>query len=312
VSLKVLVSAPYFQPVIEEFRGEFSRRGIELLLPKVSERLEEAELLELVPDVDGVLCGDDRLTRRVLEKARKLKVICKWGTGIDSIDAEACKDLGIKLRNTLDAFSIPVADSVLGYALCFARRIVDTDRAMKAGEWHKLPGRALSECVFGIVGVGNVGSQVARRAAAFRPRLLGCDLRAIDPELRKETGIEQVSLEELLKASDFVSINCDLNPTSHHLIKKETLDLMRPTAALINTARGPIVREPDLCAALASGKIGFAALDVFEVEPLPLDSPLRGMPNVLLAPHNSNSSPRAWARVHRNTLDQLFAELGTP
>ncbi len=304
--MKVLVTAPYMQPVIDRFRPIFAEHGIELFVPPVNERFEEHELLQWIGDIDGVICGDDRFTERVLRAAPRLKVISKWGTGIDSIDREACKRLGIALCNTPNAFSEPVADTVLGYMLCFARRLPWMDRALRTSGWKKIPSVALRECTLGIIGVGNVGRAVARRAAAFGMRLLGTDPRQPPADFLASTGLQMVDRETLLRESDFVSINCDLNPTSYHLIDAAALAMMRPNAVLINTARGPIIEEPALVAALQSGQIAGAALDVFEDEPLPASSPLRAMDNVMLAPHNANSSPEAWERVHENTIRNLL------
>jgi D-3-phosphoglycerate dehydrogenase len=184
------------------------------------------------------------------------------------------------------------------------------DRAMKAGRWEKLRGRSLSECTLGVVGVGNVGKAVLRRARAFGMRLLGNDIVPIAPDFVLENGVEMTSLRDLLERSDFISLNCDLNPTSYHLINAETLGWVKPGAVLINTARGPVVDEPALIAALQEGRLAGAALDVFEVEPLPLNSPLLKMDNVMLAAHNSNSSPAAWERVHWNTIRNLLDGLG--
>ena len=307
--MKVLVTAPYMQPVIERFRPLFAERGITLAVPLVHERMEEAQLLPLVADVDGVICGDDRFTERVLLAAPRLRVLAKWGTGIDSIDRAACARLGIAVRNTPNAFSEPVADTTLGYMLCFARRLPWMDRAMRDGAWQKLPGFALRERTLGIVGLGNVGRAVARRAAAFGMRVLAADPARPPAELVDALGVELVDQTTLLRESDFVSLHCDLNPSSHHLIDAAALALMRPDAVLINTARGSVVDEAALVAVLRAGQIGGAALDVFEQEPLPADSPLLHMENVMLAPHNSNSSPEAWERVHRNTVERLLEVL---
>jgi D-3-phosphoglycerate dehydrogenase len=306
---KILVSAPYMQPVIEQFRPRLEAEGCELVIPPVEERLEEDDLLALVADIDGALCGDDRFTERVMRAAPHLKVIAKWGTGIDSIDREAAAQLNIAVRNTPNAFSEPVADSVYAYMLCFARRTPWIDRAMKAGEWLKLPGRALRECTLGVIGVGNVGKAVLRRAGGFGLRVLGNDIVEIDPAFVGEVGLEVVGKPALFREADFVSINCDLNPTSHHLMDDVAFDMMKPSAVLINTARGPIVDQSALIRALREGKIAGAALDVFEDEPLPADSPLLGFDNVLLAPHNANSSPEAWEHVHENTIKNLLEEL---
>lgn len=307
----VLMTAPYMIPFLDRFRPVLAEYGIELIVPDVRERMEEADLLKYAGQFDGTICGDDRYTARVIEACLpRLKVISKWGTGIDSIDAEACSRFNVKIGRTLNAFTTPVADTVISYMLAFARRTPWMDAAMKRGEWEKIPGKALSECVLGVIGVGTIGKAVTRRARAFGMKIYGTDIVEIDHVFVTETGIEMTDLEHLLSNSDFISINCDLNPTSHHLINADTLAKMKSTAVLINTARGPIVEEKALVTALSSGQIGGAALDVFEHEPLPLDSPLLKMDNVMLAPHNSNSSPAAWERVHWNTIKNLLDGLG--
>ena len=309
----ILFSAPYMLKFLDRFRPELERYGLDLITIDIHERLEEDDLLKYAGKFDATICGDDRYTSRVLEAcAPRLKVISKWGTGIDSIDADACARLGIKLFRTTNAFTLPVADTVMGYLLAFARRQPWMDQAMKVGVWDKIPGRALHECTLGIIGVGAIGTTLTRRARAFGMKMLGNDIVEIDPGFIAETGIQMTTLEKLLTASDFVSVNCDLNPTSYHLINARTLQLMSKEAILINCSRGPIVDEAALVKSLEEGLIGGAALDVFEVEPLPSDSPLRLMNNVLLAPHNSNSSPAAWERVHWNTIKNLIEGLGMP
>ena len=307
----VLLTAPYMIPFVERFKPVFEKYQIDLIVPTVHERMEEADLLKHAGQFDGAICGDDRYTARVIEACTpRLKVISKWGTGIDSIDAEACGRCEVKIYRTPNAFTLPVADSVLGYILAFARRQPWMDREMKGGRWDKLPGRSLNECTLGVIGVGNIGKAVTRRARSFGMQVYGTDIVEIDPVFIAETGIEMVDLPGLLSRSDFISINCDLNPTSYHLINHDTLALIRADAVLINTARGPIVDEVALVEALQSKRLGGAALDVFEHEPLPSDSPLRQMDNVMLAPHNSNSSPAAWERVHWNSIRNLLEGLG--
>lgn len=306
----ILLSAPYMLPFIDRFKPVFDHFNCNLLLPVVNERLEEEEILAYAGKFDGAICGDDRYTARVLQACSpRLKVIAKWGTGVDSIDRAACDQLGIQLRNTLNAFTVPVADSVLGYILAFARQQPWMDRAIKAGDWKKIPGRALSESTLGVIGVGNIGKAVLKRASAFGMTLLGNDIIPIPEDFLGEFQVSSVSLAELARRSDFVSVNCDLNPTSKHLVNKQLLDQMKPSAVLINTARGPIVDEHDLVSALLEEKIAGAALDVFEDEPIPQDSPLLRMDNVLLAPHNSNSSSTAWENVHWNTIRNLLLGL---
>jgi len=307
----VLISAPYVLPEMDRFRPVLEYFGLKLILADVHERLSEDEILRFAGEFDGTICGDDRYARRVIEACSpRLKVISKWGTGIDSIDQVAAGDFGVMVGNTPNAFTVPVSESVIGYILAFARQIPWLDAQMKSGSWEKINGKTLSECTLGVIGVGHVGSAVLRRARAFGMTLLGNDILEIAPDFLLENGVEMTSLEDLLPRSDFISINCTLNPTSYHLINAERLVLCKPGAVLINTARGHVVDQSALVEALQRGQLGGAGLDVFEEEPLPHDSPLLSMPQVLLAPHNSNASPRFWERVHWNTIKNLLIGLG--
>jgi D-3-phosphoglycerate dehydrogenase len=306
---KVLVSAPYMLPVIDRFREQLKSENVDLIPAKVNERLSEEELIDVISDIDGIICGDDRITAKVLAAAPRLKVISKWGTGIDSIDAQAAAERGIRVCRTPNAFSEPVADTVLGYMLNFARQPNRMNQEIRAGKWEKPILTALNECVLGVVGVGDCGKAVVRRAIAFGMRVLGNDIATIASDFIDETGIEMVSLDNLLGEADYVSLNTDLNPTSYHLISDPQLALMKPTAYLINASRGPVVDEPALIRALQQKQIAGAALDVFEDEPLPTDSPLRKLDNCLFAPHNANSSPKAWERVHASTIKNLLEGL---
>lgn len=308
---KVLISAPYAMPVIDRYRRELDAAGCDVIVPEVRERLEEQDLLPIVGEVDGIICGDDRITARVLDAAPRLRVISKWGTGIDSIDSAAAAERGVAVCNTPNAFSEPVADTAIGYMLMFARQLHQCTADMRAGIWNKPRLIALGECTLGIVGVGNCGRAVARRAVGFGMRILGHDVRPIPGEVVSATGLSSVPLDQLLEQADFVTLHTDLNPTSHHLISVSRLARMKRSAYLVNTARGPIIDEAALVAALRDGRIAGAAMDVFEDEPLPASSPLRLMSNVQLAPHTANNSPRAAERVHANTIRNLIQVLSS-
>lgn len=309
----ILFSAPNMIPFLPHYRPILEDLGLQLIVPQVHERLSETELLAYAGQFDGTICGDDYYTARVLEACSPhLKVISKWGTGIDSIDHQAAEKLGIQVCNTPNAFTLPVADTVLGYILAFARHLPWMDKAIKTGHWEKIPGRSLSECTLGVVGVGKIGKAVIRRARTFGMKLLGNDIIPIDSVFIAKNKVDMTTLDDLLSRSDFISLNCDLNPTSYHLLNTTTLSHINPSAILINTSRGPVVDEAALVSALLSGKLAGAALDVFETEPIPNDSPLIKMENVMLASHNANSSPKAWQRVHQNTIDNLLNGLGIP
>jgi len=307
---KVLISAPYMLMDIGKFTEFFASNGIQPTLATVKERLSEEELLEIIDIYDGVVCGDDAFTRQVLEKAKNLKVISKWGTGIDAIDVRAAQELGIMVCRTPNAFSHPVADTTLAYMLAFARNVIASDVQMKQGEWSKIPGFTLSEKTLGIIGLGNIGAQVAKRAHAFNMKIVANDVKEIAPIILEQYGITMTTKDYIYENADIISIHCDLNDSSHHLIDKVAFGKMQKKPYLINTARGKHIAHEDLLEALEKGIISGAALDVFEIEPLPTTDKLLERTDVILAPHNSNNSVRYWDAVHKNTLSNLIKYLG--
>jgi len=282
-----------------------------LVLRPPAQQWSEDELIEMVGDIDLALCGGDQWSARVMDAAPKLLAICKWGTGVNAIDLGAAAERGIEVRNVPDAFSAPVSDTVLSFMLCFARKTPWLDRAIKSpavggqGGWEPIEGVSLSECTLGVIGVGAIGSTVLHKARAFGMRTYGFDTRTPPERVIDQTGVAMTDLDTLLAESDFISINCDLNKSSHHLIDARALSKCKPTAVLINSARGPIVKQADLTAALRAGTIAGAGLDVFETEPLAANDPLRSMDNVLLSPHLSQSSPRSCWRTHERVMDNV-------
>lgn len=306
---KVMVSAPYIKIDIDRFRSWFDEHDMEIYVTEPIERMEEEDLLPIIGEYDGVVCGDDRFTEAVYQKAKKLKVVSKWGTGIDSIHKEIAEKYGVRVYNTPDAFSHPVSETVMAFMLAFSRNLIQQDSQMKDGSWEKIKGKTLGEQVLGIIGCGNVGSRLAKKADAFGMRILAYDPKEIPKAIQEEYHIEQTDLISLLRESDFVSMNCDLNPTSHHLLSKREFELMKSSAVVINTARGGVIDEKALINALKNREIAGCGLDVYEMEPLSVDSPLRSMDNVILMPHNSNSSPCYWEKVHVNTLSNLLKGL---
>lgn len=304
----ILVTAPRAVEVMNRYRTALEGANCRVTFRLPLERFEEEDMLEFVAETHGIICGDDRISARVLEAAPRLRVISKWGTGIDSIDLDHARRLGIIVRNTPGAFSEPVADTVFGYILAFARQPCRMTRDMRAGAWQRIPLRALNECTLGVVGLGACGRAVARRALAFGMRVISSTL-STESNFLEPDHVRMVSLDSLLVQSDFVTLHADLRPDNRHLIDDEKLALMKPTAVLVNTARGGLVDEQALVAALQEGRIAGAALDVFEQEPLPLDSPLRRLENVELAPHNANSSQRAAEHVHENSIRNLLETL---
>jgi D-3-phosphoglycerate dehydrogenase / 2-oxoglutarate reductase len=310
---KILLSAPYMIPFLDRFIPVLEELGFKVIVPEVNERLSVEEILHYAGKFDGAICGDDRYTAEVIEAcAPRLKVISKWGTGIDSIDKKAAEAHGISVHRTTNAFTVPVSDSVMAYILAFARKQPWMNCNIKNGVWEKIPGHSLQESTLGVIGVGYIGKAVLRKAQAFGMTLLANDIAPIPETFIQEVGVEVVSLETLAARADYISVNCDLNPTSQHLLNAEVIAKMKPNAVVINTARGPIIDQPALIDALKRGQIAGAALDVFEDEPIPADSALLRMDQVMLAPHNSNSSPRAWEAVHWNTIRNMIEGFGLP
>src|SRR5438093_3936035 len=196
---KVLISAPYAMPVINIYRKRLETENCDIIVAEVNERVEGHECLQKVGDIDGIICGDDRITARVIEAAPRLKVISKWGTGIDSIDVEAAARRNIKVCNTPNAFSEPVADTVFAYILLFARQVARMNADLRANRWQKPQLFSLREKTLGVVGVGNCGKAVVRRAVGFGMRVLGNDIVEISPEFLSSMGIVVVSFPDLCK-----------------------------------------------------------------------------------------------------------------
>jgi D-3-phosphoglycerate dehydrogenase len=309
---KVLITAPYMYRDSERSKVEEMLKAHEFdtTFHPVLERMDEADLLKVISDYHGVICGDDQFNTRVLNEARNLKTIVKWGTGIDSIDVVEANKRGISVYRSENAFTYPVADTTLSYILAFCRSMPANDSLMKNGQWDKPQGFSLFEKTVGIVGFGDIGKAVAKRLKAFDCKILVNDIVAIDESIEREYGVKAVSFDELIAQSDFITMHTDLNPTSSYLLNQNSFNKMTKKPFIINTSRGGVINEADLVTALNLGLVSGAALDVYEVEPLPVDSPLRTMKNTILASHNSNSSPTCWMKVHENSIRMLQLGLG--
>ncbi|HKJ68742.1 MAG TPA: phosphoglycerate dehydrogenase [bacterium] len=309
MNAKILISSEKLQAVIDEYRDIFEEHNLDIVLPPVEGRLEEEELLPWIGDIEGAIIGDDRFTERVLRNAPRLQMISRWGTGIDNIDLETCEELDITVTNIPEAFTTPVADTALAFILSFARQIPWADEAVRNGKWETVPARSLKESVLGVIGVGRIGKAILRRSAGFEMTLLGNDINSVRDGVLDEIGVNMVSKEALFQQADFICVSCDLNPTSRKMIGWHQFEMMKPGAVLINIARGEIIDEEALVEALDTKQIAGAGLDVFEAEPLPMDSPLRTMNNALLSPHNGHSSEMAHESTHITAIRNLLEGL---
>ena len=238
---------------------------------------------EQITGYDALLCFTTRVTRRTLEGADRLKLIARLGVGYDNIDVDACTDTGILLTITPDGVRRPMASGAMAFVLALAHRIPEKDKHVRAGGWDRFahPGVGLCGRTLGLLGFGNVGRDIASLAAPFGVRCI-----AHDPYVREaDEGVELVSLEAVFGESDFLVVVCPLTDETEGLVNAERIALMKPTAFVVNVARGPIVAQDALTDALRERRIAGAAVDVFEHEPVDPDDPLLALDNVILAPH---------------------------
>ena len=280
---RVLVTSALVKPQDEPDR-RLQEAGIETVFNPPRGAHTEEQLIALLQGVEGVIAGQDRFTARVMDAARSLKVISRTGVGYDAVDVAAATARGVAVCTTPGTNKMAVAEYAFTLILACARRLLENLSEVPRGVWKRHEGQDLFGGTIGIVGLGSIGKEVALRAHAFGMRVLAHDV-VRDEAFAAEQQVGYVSLEDLLMESDFVTLHTFLDKGSYHLINAERLALMKPTAYLINTARGGIVDVQALARALKEGRIAGAALDVFEEEPLPADSPLRGLDNAYLSAH---------------------------
>ncbi|MEO5741454.1 MAG: phosphoglycerate dehydrogenase [Vicinamibacterales bacterium] len=280
-----------------------------VIAPPVIQQLGVRELLGMVGEIDGMIAGDDELTREVLLEAPRLRIISKWGIGTDSIDLSAAAELGIRVTNTPGMFGDEVADVVIGYLVLLARKLNEIDRNVRAGQWTKPVGVSLGGRTIAVIGLGDIGMAVCRRALTMGLRVVGTDVDPAPTSRAAEMGVEVLDLDRALAEADVVSLNCPLTSRNRHMLDGRRLGRLRKGAWIINTARGGLISETALAERLANGTVGAAALDVFETEPLPMDSPLRSAPNMILGSHNSSNTIEASLRTSERAIENLFIGL---
>ena len=306
-SHRVLVTCPPMLGMFEAFVDSAQNLGLEIVPAEVTQTLSEVELIELLPEFDGWIIGDDPATKQVFEAGQRgsLKAAVKWGIGVDNVDFKACEALGIPIINTPGMFGGEVADIAMGYVIALARHTVEIDRGVREGNWPKPRGLSLAGRTVAVVGYGDIGRNTARR-------LLAADMAVIayDPFVNAsslEAGVSLANWPDRLGEADFVVVNCALTTSSHHLLNAEAFAAMKTGVRVINVGRGPVIDEQELILALADGKVHSAALDVFEQEPLPADSALRSHPSCIFGSHNASNTVDGVERTSQKAL-QLLAE----
>ena len=268
----------------------------------------EALLIEAVRDADAILARLATVTRAVIEAAPRLRIIARHGVGVDAVDLEAATERGVVVTTTGAANAAAVAEYTFALLLALLRKVPVADAGMRMGSWCRDPliGAELDGRTMGIVGLGAVGRRVARQALGFGMRVLATDPQPAEPPAH---GVTLVPLRELLAAADVVTLHMRLAPATSGLIDRAALGLMKPTAVIVNTARGELIDETALLDALREGRIAGAALDTFAAEPLSDASPLRALENVILSPHVAGQTHEALARVGIAAADAIIDEL---
>lgn len=302
----ILVTCPPMIGMMDEFSGRIHSRGADYYIPQFTQAVSEDRLIELIPDFDGWIIGDDPVTRKVLQAGseNRLKAAVKWGIGTDNIDLDAAGELQIKVTNTPGMFGNEVADVAICYLIGLARRTFRIDREVRVGKWPKYAGISLSDKTAALVGYGDIGRQIARRM-----RTMGIRVVVYDPACSRdqlEAGDEYAVWPEGLENCHFIVFSCSLNADNIKMLNRETLSRCRNGTYVVNISRGGLIEEKALCEALSSGKVDSAALDVMETEPLPMESPLRHLDNCILGSHNASNTIEAVRRTSLESIETLF------
>ncbi|MFV9568695.1 phosphoglycerate dehydrogenase [Thermoanaerobacter mathranii] len=279
----------------------------EIIKNESGQPYEESQLIDLIKDVDGIIVGLDKITSNVLRNAKKLKVITKYGVGVDNIDVDEAERMGIKITYTPDANKESVADLVFALMLGLSREIIKLDNIVRNNRWEKIIGNEIYKKTIGIIGTGAIGRCVAKRATGFDMKILAYD-KYPNYEFANSIGMKYVDKKALLEESDFITLHLPLTEETYHFIDEEELKIMKDTAYIINTSRGGIINENALYNALKNKKIAGAALDVFEIEP-PIDSKLLELDNIILTPHCGASTKDATDRMGIMAVEGLISVL---
>jgi len=304
---RVLVTSTSFNKVDPLPRERLVQFGCEIVDNPFGRPLKEEELIPLLKDVDGIVAGLDEYSRKAILSTNKLKVISRYGVGVDNIDLEAAKERGVLVANTPEVNTQAVADLTFGLILAVCRKIPKAHFSTQKGNWGRLIGRGVHKKTLGIIGLGRIGKAVSERARGFSMEILAHDIK-IERAPGETPGIRFVPLDELLAEGDFITLHCDLNPGSKGIIGAEELSLMKKTAYLINTARGGLIDENALYEALRAGKIAGAALDAFQDEP-PVNSPLLTLDNIITTPHIGSYTHEALLEMGLIAVDNLIHNL---
>lgn len=308
---RILVTPTSYAKNDPTLRSELEAEVSEVVYNTTGHPLSSSELLEMITGCNGYIAGLDDIDRNVIEAAHQLKVIARYGVGVDNIDLEAVKEKGIVVTNTPGANSVSVAELTIGLIISLARMIPTAVEAIKKGEWPRIPGLTLAGKVVGLLGFGSIGKNVARRLQGF-----DCVVIAYDPlydsVIGEDLGVQFRLHDEIIREADFLSLHLPLTSDTQGLVNAAFLRQMKPGAFLVNTSRGELIDEEGLLGALTSGQLSGAALDVFAQQPPGKDNPLLALPQVIATPHmgahtDGATNAMGWAAM-RDCLAVLRGE----
>lgn len=304
--MRVVITCPPMIRSLDHYSHLLTDRGIEFHCPQFTQTLSESELLELIPQFDGWIIGDDPATRRVFEAGvrGKLRAAVKFGVGVDNVDFVAARDLGLPIANTPGMFGQEVADIAHCYVIALARRIFDVHRGVVAGQWPKPVGYSLADKTAAVVGFGDIGRQTAKRLMASGMKVIAYDPR-FTPAAGLE-GVESATWPNRIDEAQVIVLTCALTPENRHLLNASTLAKAKRGVDIVNVSRGPLIDEAALVEALGSGQVSAAALEVFEVEPLSSSSPLRQFEQCLFGSHNASNTRDAVIRTSTKAINLLL------
>ncbi|HTV42943.1 MAG TPA: phosphoglycerate dehydrogenase [Candidatus Sulfotelmatobacter sp.] len=303
--MKILLTTTSFQDTPGAHHDLLAKTGWEIVSARGP--LNEADTLALVGDVDGYICGDDAITRKVLEKARpKLKVLSKYGIGVDKIDVKSATEFGIPVLFTPGVNHTTVAEHTFLLLLALEKNLLFHTDSTRSGGWKRKTGHELLEKTIGIIGFGRIGKEVAIRAAAFGMKSIALDPH-FDEKFAAEHGVRRAnSLDEIFKEADYISLHTNLTPETRNMINAGSIAKMKRGALILNCARGEIVNTTDMVAALNSGQVGGYGTDVLDHEPPPEDHPLLKLPNVVCTSHVASRTFESVVRQATTSVNNLI------
>jgi len=295
---KILITWRLMIDYMSNYKNLFYHNNLTYDVIYKNQGLSEKDLINVIHKYDGIICGDDEINKNVLKKAKKLKVISKWGSGIDSIDSNYAKLKNIKILNSPGAFTEPVAQHAIGLMFSLTRNIVTNHLDIKKGIWSKRINQNIYKKKIGIIGFGKIGKEIKKILTIFNPKFYLCD--------KKYKSKQFVNKNVLIKNADIIFLCCDLNLTSKHLISMQELKKMKKNAILINISRGAIIKNTDLIKALKRKIIAGAGIDVFEKEPILKHSEFLKLSNCILSSHNAFNSEEAIININNRSIYNIL------